>query len=203
MIYAYLRVSTKEQNLDRQIPAIKAYRPEIEDENIISDKQSGKSFDRKNYIPLKSKLKPGDELIIKELDRLGRNKQGIKEELQWFKDHGVIVRILDVPTTLIDFKDQRWVFDMVNNILIEVMASVAEEERIKIQARREEGIAAMPVIGGKKISKKTGNPMGRKKLIVPDFPIYEQRVQSGELTVTQAVKELGISRRTWYNLKTA
>ena len=203
MTYAYIRVSTKEQNLDRQIPAVKKYRPELKDENIFSDKQSGKNFDRKNYLELKSLLQPGDELIIKELDRLGRNKQGIKEELQWFKDHGIIVRILDVPTTLIDFKDQKWVFDMVNNILIEVMASVAEEERLKIRARREEGIAAMPVVNGKKVSKRTGNPMGRKKLSVPNFHAYTQQVQEGKLTVTQAVKELGISRRTWYNLKSA
>jgi DNA invertase Pin-like site-specific DNA recombinase len=200
MTYAYIRVSTKEQNLDRQIPAVKKYRPELKDENIFSDKQSGKNFDRKNYLELKSLLQPGDELIIKELDRLGRNKQGIKEELQWFKDHGIIVRILDVPTTLIDFKDQKWVFDMVNNILIEVMASVAEEERIKIQTRRKEGIAAMPVVNGKRISKKTGNPIGRRKLAVPDFQTYTQRVQEGKITVSGAVKALGISRRTWYNL---
>lgn len=200
MTYAYIRVSTKEQNLDRQIPAVKKYRPELKDENIFSDKQSGKNFDRKNYLELKSLLQPGDELIIKELDRLGRDKQGIKEELQWFKDHGIIVRILDVPTTLIDFKDQKWVFDMVNNILIEVMASVAEEERIKIQTRRKEGIAAMPVVNGKRISKKTGNPIGRRKLAVPDFQTYTQRVQEGKITVSEAVKALGISRRTWYNL---
>lgn len=192
MIYSYIRVSSKDQNLDRQIEAVKKYRSELKNENIFADKQSGKNFNRANYTRLKSVLSSGDELIIKELDRLGRNKQEVKKELEWFKAHAIIVRILDVPTTLLDFKDQKWVFDMVNNILIEVMASVAEEERVKIHERQREGIAA---------AKAKGRHWGHCRMIPAGYAEYRRRVDKGELTVAQAVKELGISRRTWYNLK--
>lgn len=194
MIYSYIRVSSKDQNLDRQVEAVKKYRPKLKDENIFADKQSGKNFNRVNYLKLKSALASGDELIIKELDRLGRNKQEVKKELEWFKSHEIIVRILDVPTTLLEFKDQKWVFDMVNNILIEVMASVAEEERMKIHERQREGIAA---------AKAKGVHWGHYRAIPAGYAEYCHRVDKGELTVTQAVQELGISRRTWYNLRTA
>ena len=132
MIYFYARVSTKGQNTDRQLEAAKAYRNVDE---IFIDKQSGKNFDRPEYERLKATVVKGDEVVIKELDRLGRNKDGVKEELEWFKEHGVLVRILDIPTTLMVFPEgQSWVLEMVNNVLIEVMGSIAEQER----GRRQE-----------------------------------------------------------------
>ena len=200
MIYAYLRVSTKEQNLERQLIAVKEYRAKMLEENIFVDKQSGKDFNRPAYEELKMKLQPGDELIIKELDRLGRNKEEIKKELAWFKEHKIIVRILNVPTTLIDFQGQEWIFDMINNILIEVMGAVAEEERNKILERQKEGIAAMPVVDGKKVSLKTGNAMGRPANEYPDFPKFLEKTKKGELTVVECCKHLGISRTHWYRL---
>lgn len=200
MSYAYLRVSAKDQNLSRQIVAVKEYRPELLEENIFSDKQSGKNFERTEYIKLKEKLQPGDELIIKELDRLGRNKEEIKEELKWFKEHGIIVRILNVPTTLIDFQGQEWIFDMINNILIEVMGAVAEEERKKILERQKEGIAAMPIVDGKKVSLKTGKPMGNPGKDLKDFPKFFEKTKNGELSVSESCRQLGISRTHWYRL---
>lgn len=98
---------------------------------------------------------PGDEILVEELDRFGRNKAEIKAELEWFKEHGIIVRVFDVPTTLMDFHGQDWIGEMVNNILIEVMGAMAEQERKKIRKRQAEGIAAMPVVGGRKVSAKT------------------------------------------------
>lgn len=200
MIYAYLRVSTKEQNLDRQLVAVKEYRPELLEGNIFSDKQSGKNFDRTEYLKLKRIIKPGDELIVKELDRFGRNKEEIKSELSWFKEHKVIVRILNVPTTLIDFKGQDWIFDMINNILIEVMGAVAEEERKKILERQREGIEAMPVVNGKKVSVKTGRPMGNPGKDLSEFEKFFKKVKKGELSVSESCRELGISRTHWYRL---
>jgi DNA invertase Pin-like site-specific DNA recombinase len=200
MIYAYLRVSTKEQNLERQIKAVKEYRPELLDENIYSDKQSGKNFERAEYLALKEKLQPGDELIIKELDRLGRNKEEIKKELSWFKEHKVIVRILNVPTTLIDFQGQEWIFDTINNILIEVMGAVAEEERKKILERQAEGIAAMPIMDGKRISLKTGRAVGNPGKDLKDFPKFFEKTKNGELSVSESCRQLGISRTHWYRL---
>lgn len=200
MIYAYLRVSAKDQNLERQILAVKNYRSELKDENIFNDKISGKNFDRAEYQRLKEIIAPGDELIVKELDRFGRNKEEIKSELRWFSERKVITRILDVPTTLLDFQGQEWLFEMVNNILIEVLGAVAEQERKKILERQKEGIAAMPIVDGKRVSLKTGRPMGNQFLEVPLFKEYAEKAENGAMTVVDCCRELGISRSKWYNM---
>ena len=200
MIYAYIRVSTKDQNLGRQIAAVKEYRPSLLDKNIYSDKQSGKNFERTAYLLLKERLCPGDELVVKELDRLGRNKEEIQKELAWFKDHKVVVRILDVPTTLIDFQGQEWVFEMINNVLIEVMGAIAQQERNKILQRQMEGLAAMPVVDGKKVSAKTGRPIGNPGKQVVGFEKFLAKTKKGEISVTESCRALGISRTQWYRL---
>lgn len=200
MIYAYLRVSTKEQNLERQLIAVKEYRAELLEENIYSDKQSGKNFKRPAYEELKKKLQPGDELIIKELDRLGRNKKMVKEELDWLKDNGIIVRILNLPTTLIDFQGQTLLMEMINNILIEVWTTLAQDEIEKREKRQKEGIAAMPIIDGKRVSMLTGNAMGRPANDYPDFSKFLEKNKKGEMSVVECCKHLGISRTHWYRL---
>ena len=195
MTYAYIRVSSAEQHLDRQIVAIREVRPDIEDTHIYSDKQSGKNFERAGYKLLKSVLAPGDEVIIKELDRLGRNKEGIKEELKWFKDNDITVRILNIPTTLIDFQGQEWIRDMINNIIVEVLSSIAEEEREKIHQRQSEGIAA---------AKAKGVKFGRPTGYTGGFDEAYSLVTSGEMTVVEACTKLNISRTQWYRMvKTA
>ena len=197
MIYFYARVSSKDQNLDRQLEAAKAYK---NIDRVFPDKQSGKDFDRPEYIKMKSIVKPGDEIIVKELDRLGRDKEGIKEEIRWFKEHGVILRILDVPTTLIDFQGQDWIADMVNNILIEVLGAIAQNEREKTHKRQREGIDAMQVVNGKRVSAKKGTTYGRQAIsLSDDFEKFLKKQKDGELTVTECCNALGISRRTWYN----
>ena len=148
MVYGYMRVSTKAQNLNRQEDALLEFG--VEKDNIFADKESGKNFDREKYQEMKSILKRNDVLVIKELDRLGRNKVMIKEELRYFKDNGIRLKILNIPTTLIDIQEgQEWIIDMVNNILLEVMSSIAEEERKKIKERQAEGIAAAKAVGVK------------------------------------------------------
>ena len=197
MIYGLARVSTKDQNLARQLEAIRAYK---EVDEFFCDKQSGKDFNRPEYERLKSIVKKGDEVIVKELDRLGRNKEGVKEEIKWFKEHGVILRILELPTTLIDFNGQDWVADMVNNILIEVMGAIAEQEREKIGRRRDEGISAMPIVNGKRVSAKTGNAYGRPVAVeMGDFEKFLKKQKDGEMSIQECCEQLGISRATWYN----
>ena len=157
------------------------------------DKESGKDFNRLGYLSLKEKwLRQGDTLVVKELDRLGRNKAMIKSELEWFKAEGIRVRILNIPTTLINC-DQDWVLDMVSNILIEVMASVAEEERVKIHRRQEEGIA---------VAKAKGVVFGKPPIAKPDN--YEKvmaLVDSGQLKAVDAMRELGVRKTTFYRLR--
>ena len=197
MIYFYARVSSKDQNLARQLAEAKQYKNIDE---VFCDKVTGKKFERIEYDRLKSMVREGDEVIVKEIDRLGRNKPESKEEIKWFAENGITLRILELPTTLIDFNGQEWIKEMINNILIEVLTTIAEQEVRKTDKRRAEGIAAMPVINGKKVSLKTGRTYGRQPLnIGDDFEKFLKKQKDGEMTVTECCKELGISRRTWYN----
>ena len=189
--YFAARVSTKDQNLARQIVAAKSCG--VEDKNIYCDKISGRRKDRPEYEKMKSKLVPGDEVYFEAIDRIGRDKALIKEELEWFKTRGVIVRVMDLPTTMMEFPDsQSWVLEMVNNILIEVLGTIAEQEWKKIKQRRDDGIAAMPVgDDGRKVSSKTGRGFGRTAVAV------DLTLKDGE-TVVEACERLGISRNTYY-----
>lgn len=199
MRYFLGRVSSKDQNLARQL-AVARERFDISDENVYCDKITGANFDRPRYNALKAIVQPGDEVIVKEFDRFGRNKEEMKRELEWFRQHGVIVRILDIPTTLIDFQDQTWVLEMVTNILIEVLGSMAEQERIKTKTRQAEGIAAMPMVEGRRVSAKTGRGFGRPKVEIDreQFRNLAQKQKDGLVTVADCCRELGISKATWY-----
>lgn len=197
--YFYGRVSAKDQNLARQLASAKKYK---DIDRVFTDKQSGKNFDRDGYVEMKDALEPGDEVVVHALDRLGRNKEAIKEELAWFKERGVIVRILNVPTTLIEYPEgQEWVMEMVNNILIEVLGAFAEQERENIRKRQAEGIAAMPVDeNGRKISRKTGRGFGRTEKRPENFGDILHRQKAGELTLKEALAEAGVGRTRWYEL---
>lgn len=197
MIYFYARVSTKEQNLARQIKAAHDYK---KIDKVFEDKRSGKDLQRPQYQEMKGLLTKGDEVVVHSLDRLGRNKEDIKNEIAWFKANGIVLRVLDLPTTLIDFNGQEWIGDMVTNIMVEVLASVAQQEREKIKTRQAEGIAAMQVVGGKKVSAKTGRVYGRPAADVEmvDFQKFREKQKDGEITVENACAQLGISRSTWY-----
>lgn len=190
--FGYARVSTTHQNTDRQIEALKEYG--IDERDIIIDKQSGKDFNRQGYLTLKnSMLRSGDTLVIKELDRLGRDKQMIKEELEWFKAHNIRVKILNVPTSLIDVEGQDWVMQMVSNILIEVMSSIAEEERLKNHQRQREGIDA---------ARAKGVTFGRPTIAKPEgYEAVMEKVQAGELKSVEAMKILGVKKTSFYKLK--
>lgn len=191
-VYGYARVSTLHQNTDRQIQALEKYG--IPKQDIFVDKQSGKDFERQGYLLLKENvLRPGDTLVVKELDRLGRNKEAVKEELEHFKSRGIRVKILDVPTTLIDCEGQDWVMDMVSNILVEVMSSIAEEERVKNHQRQEEGIAA---------AKAKGVKFGRPSLTLPDnYQSVMGQVAEGRLKSSEAMEMLNLKRTSYYKLK--
>ena len=116
--FYYARVSSKEQNLDRQLNAFKNVG--AGDRDIITDKESGKNLDRQGYQALKNAmLREGDTLVITSLDRLSRNKKDIANELKYFKDNNIRLKVLDLPTTMTDVpQGQEWVIEMVNNIFI-------------------------------------------------------------------------------------
>ena len=200
--YFYGRVSTKDQNLARQLESAKQYK---DIDHVFTDKQSGKNFNREGYQQMKAVLASGDEVIVHALDRLGRNKEAIKTELAWFKEHGVVVRILNVPTTLIEYPEgQEWLMEMVNNILIEVLGAFAEQERENTLKRQAEGIEAMPVDErGRKISTKPGKEgrtYGRKEKRPENFEEVLNRQRAGEITLKEALKLTGVGRTRWYEL---
>lgn len=145
-VVGYARVSSHEQNLDRQIQALSQY---VKPDMIVSEKASGKDFNRPGYQSLKvgiGKLVKGDTLYIKSLDRLSRNKEQAKKELQYFKDNGIRIKIIDLPTTMAEMpQEQAWIADMVSNIMIEVLTSIAESERATIRKRQREGLDVMPI----------------------------------------------------------
>lgn len=188
-IYGYARVSTREQNLDRQLKAFMEYG--IQERDIITDKESGKSLEREGYQMLKNHLlREGDTLVIMSLDRLSRNKTHIKTELEYFRAKRIRVRILDIPTTLIDLpEEQDWIFDMINNILIEVLASIAEQERIRTLQRQAQGIAA---------AKEKGKHLGRPKQKIPENwnDVYSEW-NTGKIIAKAAVEKLGLKRSTF------
>lgn len=198
--YFYGRVSSKKQNLDRQLASAKNYKQHYD--RIFTDKRSGKDFEREDYQNMKNCLEKGDEVVVHALDRLGRNKEEIKNELAWMKEHGIIVRILNVPTTLIEYPaGQEWVMEMVNNILVEVLGAVAQQEREDMLVRQAEGIAAMSVDEeGYKISKKTGNRFGKTKKNPDNFHEVYERQQSGEISLKEALELVGVGRTRWYEL---
>lgn len=188
--YGYCRVSSKDQNLDRQIIELKKY---VEERFIFSDKVSGKNFDRPEYQLLKKVAQYGDIIYIKSLDRLGRNKKQIKEEFQYYKNEGVRLKILDIPTTMIEIpKGQEWMLDMINNLLIEVLSTMAEQERLNINLRQAEGIAA---------AKAKGRHLGRHKTNYPEnwVNVYTSW-KNKEITAVKAMQELGLKKTTFYNL---
>lgn len=188
--YFYARVSSKEQHLDRQLQIFKKFG--ADEREIICDKESGKTLNRSGYQALKNTmLRSGDTLVILSLDRLSRNKADIKNELQYFKDNNIRLKVIDLPTTMMDLPaGQEWVFDMVNNILIEVLGTIAEQERITIKSRQKSGIDA---------AKAKGKHLGRPKLQKPDNwqDVYWQW-KNGNITAREAMKLLGVSKNVFY-----
>ncbi len=188
--FYYARVSSCEQNLDRQLEAFRKLGTDERD--IITDKQSGKNLDRPGYQALKTAmLRSGDTLVVKSLDRLSRNKTDIKNELQFFKDNGIRLKVIDLPTTMMELPEgQEWVFEMVNNILIEVLGTIAEQERETIRRRQREGIDA---------AKSRGKHLGRPSTKKPEnWDEVLSLWRSGEITSNEARKRLRMKKAAFY-----
>ena len=191
MIYAYIRVSTKHQNIDRQFEEIKTLG--IDDKYIYIDKESGKDFDRTKYQKLIKKLKKDDLLIIKSIDRLGRNYHMILEEwARITKTIGADIKVLDMPLLDTRIEGKNLVGKFISDIVLQVLSFVAENERINIKQRQAEGI---------RIAKEKGVKFGRPKAILPPNTndILDKYINK-ELTNLEAAKLIGISRGTFFRL---
>ena len=188
-IYGYIRVSSKDQNEARQLAALTEYN--IPPGNLFIEKQSGKDFDRPKYKRLMKKLKAGDLLIVKSIDRLGRDYDEILE--QWriiTKERGADILIVDMPLldTRTEGRDLTGTF--IADLVLQILSYVAEMERGNIRQRQAEGIAA---------AQARGVTFGRPKKSLPeDFPLWYTDWKAGRMTVNELAAKCGMSRPTLY-----
>lgn len=193
MKYGYARISTGKQVADRQVEELEKYNLD----KIYIDTVCGSKFDRPQFnILINDVLRKGDELYIKETDRLGRNKAQTLEVLRYLKGKGVIIRILEIPTTLTISNDNseqnNLMLEMINNMLIEMYTTFAQIELEKIRTRTKEALA---------VKKQRGEKLGRPTV---DYPanwnkVYKQ-YKSKAITGVQAMQLLGLKKTTFYKL---
>lgn len=187
--YGYIRVSTKDQNPDRQLIALKECT--IKEKDIFLDKMSGKDFKRPQYLKMLRKLRRGDVVIIKSIDRLGRNYGEILE--QWrkiTKEIGADIQVLDMPLLNTDSTQGNLTGVFISDLVLQILAYVAETERSFIKQRQAEGIA---------VAKAKGVKFGCEKKALPEqFDKYFQMWLEGEISTRKAAKELNISHSTFY-----
>ena len=187
-IYGYVRVSSQEQNEDRQLIAMAE--AGVERANIFIDKQSGKDFDRPNYKRLIKRLRPGDTLFIKSIDRLGRNYEEIQN--QWriiTKDKGVDMVVIDMP--LLDTRNHKNLLGtFISDLVLQLLSFISENERTTIRQRQAEGIAA---------AKKRGVRFGRPAKEAPqNFEEVILKWQKKEVPLDEILKEYDMSAATFY-----
>lgn len=182
-----MRVSTREQNEDRQIIAM--HEAAVPDKHIFTDRQSGKDFDRPQYIKLLRKLKKGDLLYITSIDRLGRNYEEILKQWRFLiSDRGVDIAVLDMP--LLDTRRGKdLIGTFLSDIVLQILSFVAENERTAIRKRQEEGIAA---------AKARGVRFGRPpKPLPPNFCMLYNEWKDKKITGTAAARKCGMSLSTF------
>lgn len=187
--YGYARVSSVEQNLDRQIAALEAYG--IGERNIITDKMTGKNTERPGLILLMDQLlRRGDTLVVKELDRLSRSYADIKEIYRKLKDMGVDIVVLDTP--LLSTQNHSDIErEFVANVIFELYSYLAEKERQKIHTRQREGIDA---------ARRAGKHLGRPRIPLPsNWDEETKKWLSGQQTAVQTIKNLKLSRSVFYS----
>lgn len=190
-VYGYIRVSSKDQNIARQLAALEEFH--LKKRYIFIDKMSGKDFNRPSYLRLMKRIKEGDLIIIKSIDRLGRNYDEIIEQWRFItKEKRADIRVLDMPlldTTL--SKDILGTF--IADLVLQVLSFCAHEERNNIKQRQKEGIDA---------AKKRGVHFGRRPISLPkDFSIVVQAFENKQISEREAIQLLGMSRTSFYKYK--
>lgn len=200
MYYGYHRVSTKDQNLDRGVKGIEDFckQKNYPLQKIFLDKVSGKSFDRPRYTVLKEDvLREGDTLILYELDRLGRNKKEIINELRYYEDHEIRVMFLDIPTSTIDLSEEsdsmnKLITDTINKVVIEIYAMQAETELQRKEKRQREGIEAKKARG-------EWDDYGRHRVMTPEeFAKQYEKVEQGKIGSLELMRQLKMKKSTYF-----
>ena len=190
MRYGYVRVSTKEQNIDRQLASL--FEDNVLEEYIFIDYVSGKDFKRIEYQKLMEVLKEDDELVIKSIDRLGRNYDEIIEQWQIItRRKKVHITVIDFPLLNTKLSENTLTSQLISDIVLQVLSYVAQFEREQIRQRQLEGIRE---------AKKRGKKFGRPKLEIPEeFEVVVEKYHNNEITVREGARLLGVSKSTFYN----
>ena len=185
--YGYVRVSTREQNLDRQLTAMQEYG--IPKKQVYQDKMSGKDLNRPSYCQLLKKIRPGDTLVIKSIDRLGRNYDDILNQWHYItKEKKTAIVVLDMP--LLDSRQEHDLTGtLIADIVLQLLSYVAQTEREFIRQRQAEGIAA---------ARARGANLGRRPKKIPEnYPIIYNQWRSGRLSARGAASILGVNHKTF------
>ncbi len=197
--YGYVRVSSKTQNEERQVKAM--LENGVEENYIFIDKQSGKDFNREQYLILKHALREDDLLVVHSIDRLGRNYEMIvKEWKEITKEIKADILVLDMP--LLDTRQNKDLLGtFINDLILGLLSYVAQTEREKIKTRQSEGLKVMPIQNGKRISRKTGRAIGRPCAEKPsNWNEVISKWKNEEITAVSAMRELGLKQTTFYKL---
>ncbi|MBR0420185.1 MAG: recombinase family protein [Erysipelotrichaceae bacterium] len=189
-VWGYVRVSSKDQNEDRQVEEI---RPLVTTEShLLIEKQSGRDFNRPIYNSLKNIMREDDVLVIKSLDRLGRNYEQIKNEWEDLNKRGIKIKVLDTPLLDTSKYDDDLMGKFVSDVVLNVLSFVAENERKNIKQRQTEGIA---------VAKAKGVRFGRPAAKLPEnFPEVYKEWKSGKIKAVEAINKTGLKKSSFYNL---
>lgn len=195
--FAYVRVSSREQNEGRQLEILKEY--VTNQDNYFVDKMSGKNFDRPNYQALKKQLRAGDVLYFSSLDRMGRNYDEIKKE--WHDltvNKRVNIVVLDMPLlNMENCGNDKLTPKLIADLVIQILSYVAQREREMIHERQKEGIYL-----AKRQGTKSGEAFGRPKVLLPNnFNDYYQEIKMGNITAVKAMEMMGLKKNTFYKFK--
>jgi len=187
--YGYIRVSTKEQNIDRQLNALTE--KGIAESQIFTDKISGKDFERPKYKRLMQKLHPGDVLMVSSIDRLGRNYDEIIDQWRFItKEKGADIVVLDMPLLDTRKKEKDLTGTFIADLVLQILSYVAETERVNIRKRQAEGIAA---------ARAKGIHLGRKRKEIPEnFRETVSMWREKQCSIDEALKMLNVSRSYFY-----
>lgn len=198
---SYIRVSSNDQNLDRQRDEM--LQLGIEEKYIYEDKQSGKDFERIGYQYMKKSIETGDTLVIKSLDRLGRDQKAVRLEWQWFMDNNINIRVLDMPVLNREYKEENAVDQSINelirNLVFEIISWTDEEHRRRIKAAQKEGIEA---------AKRRNVHLGRPRIELSSLSQEQLEVlyknyavwKKGEIKGVTFAEKLGLKKNSFYKI---
>lgn len=187
-IFAYIRVSSKDQNEARQIETMK--KEGINERDMFIDKTSGKSFDRPQYQLLKQMVREGDVVVFDSITRMGRNMNDTMKEYEWFVEHGVQLRFIKESMINTSNEQDDIMKQAIQKIILTLLTAFAQKEREEIKTRQAEGIA---------VAKAEGKHLGRPKTdITPDFKEAYKAWKEGSVTAVEAMKQAGMAKATFY-----